>query len=337
MSHRIGLIGCGWIAPFHVEGLKQLGRRGEIAWVSDPCLERAEELSREAGDARALTDYRHGLADIDCAFVLVPHHLHAPVTLDCLAAGCHVLLEKPIANTLAEADTMIAAAERAGRTFMVAYPHRYKSGFRLFRDAILSGRYGRLVMIDTLIDDTVEGYLADWMTHKATLGGGCLFSAGGHQIDIMLWIAGDVHRAYLVGTRGRVPMEGEDTAACILKFSSGAIGCIRHTWASPSPRVWYTMEAMCDNARIVLTTTPSGDQNTAGVRCRWRTRIVVQAGEDAVLLDNDEGLDLAPEIAHFFECVDGDRRPDTDGPVARNITALVLDAYRRAEADGAGA
>jgi len=333
-AHRIGLIGCGWIAPFHVTGLRQLGRQAEIVWVADPDQQHARALAREAG-ARAIADYRAGLKEIDCALALVPHHLHQQVTVDCLEAGCHVLLEKPIANTLAEADTMIATAEQAGRTFMVAYPHRYKKSFRLFKQTIESGRYGRLILLDSLIDDSVEGYLAEWMTRKATLGGGCLFSAAGHQLDIMLWINGDVHAAYMVGTRGRVPMEGEDSAACILKFKNGSMGVVRHTWASPKVRIWYTMEAMCEKAHVILTCTPLGDQNTEGVRCRWQTRIVAQGEHDEVLLENDEGLDLAPEIEHFFECVDTGRRPDTDGAVARKVSAVVLEAYRRAAADAA--
>jgi len=333
-AHRIGLIGCGWIAPFHVAGLRQLGRQNQIVWVADPNAEHAQALAREVG-ARAIADYRSGLEEIDCAFVLVPHHLHPQVTVDCLEAGCHVLLEKPIANTWAEADTMMVAAERAGKTFMVAYPHRYKKSFRLFKQAIESGRYGRLILLDSLIDDSVEGYLAEWMTRKATLGGGCLFSAAGHQLDIMLWISGDVHAAYMVGTRGRVPMEGEDSAACILKFKNGSIGVVRHTWASPKVRIWYTMEAMCEKAHVILTCTPLGDQNTEGVRCPWRTRIVVLGQRDEVLLESDEGLDLAPEIEHFFECVDTGRRPETDGAMARAVSAVVLDAYRRAAADDA--
>jgi len=333
-AHRIGLIGCGWIAPFHVAGLRQLGRRGEIVWAADPDEEHARAVTAEAG-ARAITDYRTGLQDIDCAFVLVPHHLHKQVTLDCLNAGCHVLLEKPIANSLDEADALIAAADESGKTFMVAYPHRYKRSFRLFKQAVDSGRYGRLIMLDSLIDDSVEGYLAEWMTRKATLGGGCLFSASGHQLDIMLWISGDVQIAYMVGTRGRVAMEGEDSAACILKFKNGSIGVVRHTWASPQVRTWYTMEAMCEKAHVILTCTPLGDQNTEGVRCPWQTRIVARGKQEEVLLENSEGLDLAPEIEHFFACVESGRRPETDGRMARKVSAVVLDAYRRAEADGA--
>jgi hypothetical protein len=95
------------------------------------------------------------------------------------------------------------------------------------------------------------------------------------------------------------------------------------------------MEAMCEKAHVTLTCTPLGDQNTEGVRCRWQTRIVAQSFEEELLLESDEGLDLAPEIAHFFECVDSGRRPETDGHMARKVSAVVLDAYHRAEQDGA--
>jgi predicted dehydrogenase len=248
-AHRIGIIGCGWIAPFHIAALRKLGHAAEIRWVADPDLARARTIAVEAG-ARAIPEYNAGLQEIDCAFVLVPHHLHEKVTVDCLRAGCHVLLEKPISTTLAEADRMIEEAPLTGRAFMVARPHRYKKSFRFFKQIIESGRYGNLIMLDSLIDDSVEGYLAGWMTHKSTLGGGCLFSAGGHQLDIMLWLKGDVQTAYMVGSRSRVPMEGEDSAACILKFKNGSIGVVRHTWASPKVRVWYTMEAMCERAHV---------------------------------------------------------------------------------------
>lgn len=130
-------------------------------------------------------------------------------------------------------------------------------------------------------------------------------------------------------------MEGEDTAACIIKFENGSIGVVRHTWASPAVRTWYTMEAMCEKAHVILTCTPLGDQNTEGVRCLWKTRIVAQDARQELLLESDEGLDLAPEIAHFFACVDTGQPPETDGRLARKISAVVLDAYHRAEQDGA--
>ena len=70
-AHQIGLIGGGWIAPFHIEALKQLGRQNEIVWVADPNLDRARALAGPVG-AHALSDYRDGLRDVDCVFVLCP-------------------------------------------------------------------------------------------------------------------------------------------------------------------------------------------------------------------------------------------------------------------------
>ena len=156
---------------------------------------------------------------------------------------------------------------------MVAYPHRYREGPRIFKQVLDSSRYGRLISMDGLMDETVDGYLAPWMTKAVTLGGGCLFSASGHMLDIMLWICGDVQAAHMVGARGRVSMEGEDTAACIIKFRSGAIGTVRHTWSSPKPRIWYTMSAMCEKAYITLTTTPLGNATLEGPRCKWQTKV----------------------------------------------------------------
>ena len=225
-----------------------------------------------------------------------------------------MLLEKPIANSPAEADSIIAAAERAGKTLMVAYPHRYKKSFRLFKQIIDSGRYGKLIMLDSLMDDSVEGYLAEWMTRKATLGGGCLFSASGHQLDIMLWISGDVHAAYMVGTRGRVPMEGEDTAACILKFKNGSDRRgAPHLGFTPDPDLVHHGSHVREGASHP-DLHAAGRPEYRGCALRLARRELSRCGkQEEVLLESDEGLDLAPEIEHFFECVDTGRRPETDG------------------------
>jgi hypothetical protein len=69
------------------------------------------------------------------------------------------------------------------------------------------------------------------------------------------------------------------------------------------------------------------------VRCRWQTRVVALGSREELLLDNNAGLELAPEIGHFFECVDTDRTPATDGQVARKVTAAVFDRYGRLAAD----
>ncbi len=335
-KHRIGLIGCGWIARFYAHILPNLQGRVEVVWAADPEPAQAEEIARLTG-ARPLEEYREGLDEIDAACVLVPHHLHHPIAVDCLAAGCHVLLEKPIARTLEEADAIIASATRAQRTLMVAYPHRYRHSMRLFKEAILGGDYGSLFMLDAIMDESIQGYANNWMAQKETLGGGVFFSASPYMLNPMFWIAGEVQSLSMVGTRAGKKIEGEDTAASIIKFKSGVIGVTRHTWASPRPRIWYTLNALCTKAQITLTTQPLGDLGSEGPDCRWHTRIVAldQTGGETILHQSGEGLDLKPEIVHFLDCLDTGQTPETDGPTARKIVELTQNAYRQAEKVGA--
>ncbi len=339
-KHKLGIIGCGWIAPFHVQALNRLSDRVEVVWVADPVIERAENIAGTltGGDVAVLTDYRGGLERVDAVSILVPHHLHQPITLAALRAGCHVLLEKPFALTLEEADDMIAEAEAQDKTLMIALPHRYRKSTQAFKRIVDSGDYGRLFMLDAFMDENNREYVTGgWFVKKATLGGGVFFSASAHMLDVMLWIAGAVQSVAMVGARAGLPMEGEDTAISVIKFVNGVVGTTRHTWFSPKPHRWYTMRAYCERAVITLTVHPLGNLAMEGVKCAWTSQVTVaEAGAgDRVLLESDEGLDLTEEVRHFFDCVDSGAQPQTDGYVARQLMKVALDAYRGAEIAGA--
>lgn len=333
--HRIGLIGCGWFAPFHVAAVQSMRDRARIVWAADPEADKAQRIAEESG-ARALADYRDGLADVDVVVAIVPHHLHHPVAMHCLEAGKHVLLEKPMALTVTECDDMIATAEASGCTLMVGYPTRYCAAMQAFRRHVTGGDQGPLVMLDGCMDESSHGYALGWLSRRATLGGGVFFSSSPHMLDVMLWIAGPVRHAAMVGGRAGLAMEGEDTAVSILKFESGVIGTTRHTWGSPKSQTWYTMRAMCRDAWITLTTTPIGDVLTDGARCRWDTRIMaLHATGEELLLQSEEGLDVTPEWTHFLDCIEAGTEPQTGGRTARAIIELVQNAYAQADAVGA--
>ncbi len=334
--HRIGIIGCGWFAPFHLTALDALSDRATVVWAADPDFQRANTVASQAG-AKPLTDYREGLQDVEAVCILLPHHLHHPITLACLEAGKHVLLEKPLALNLAECDDMIAAAGKAERVLMVAYPHRYRHSMRQFKTAVTGGEYGRLIMLDAFMDESNQEYIGGWLADRSKVGGGVFFSASPHMLDVMLWVAGPARTVTMVGTRGLCEMEGEDTACSVIKFESGAVGVTRHTWSSPKSGIWYTMHAMCQRAHITLTTTPKGDLITEGHRCPWETRVVAE-GDDigtTILHESDEGLDLQPEFSHFLDCVETGQTPQTDGPWARELVELVTRAYEEADRRGA--
>lgn len=339
--HKAGIIGCGWFSHFYARALPGLADRVEIAWVADPDERQAAALAAKTG-GKPITDYRQGLDEVKSVFVLVPHTLHHPIVIDSLRAGCHVMVEKPIALTLQEADEMIDAADAAARVLMVAYPHRYRPSMRLFKQAVTDGRYGKLFMLDGLMEECMQGSFKGWLARKETLGGGVFFSSSPHMLDVITWIAGGaagagaVAHISMVGTNSGSELNAEDTAISILKFESGVIATTRHIWAGPVSRAWYTMQAYCRDAIVTLTTTPTGDLVTQGVDCPWSTRIVADTRQGPqILLDSSEGLEVAPEIEHFLDCIDTGRTPETDGATARSLIGLVLGAYERAEAVGA--
>ena len=329
-KHRIGFIGCGWVAPFHVQALTQILDRVDVRWVADPEVDRAKKIASQLGNVEVLADYREGLDRVDSVFILVPHHLHHPITMEALNANCHVFLEKPFALNLAEADEMIAKAEEKDRILMVAYPHRYRKSTQKFKQLIECGDYGKLFMLDAMMDENLSAYISGWLTKRATLGGGVFFSSSPHMLDVLLWIAGEVETISMVGTKGGIEMEGEDTAISVIKFKSGVIGSTRHTWFSPKPGIWYTIRAFCEKAIIKLTVNPLGDLAREGHLCPWQSRIEVLGKTDEILHDTDEGLDFSEEVRHFFDCVGSGDSPQTDGRTARKLMAVVLSAYQGA-------
>lgn len=343
MIHKIGIIGCGWVAPFHVNALASLRHRASVAWVADPSQERTALIARQVADAglaahqypSALADFHEGLKTVDSVFILLPHHLHCEATLDSLEAGCNVLLEKPLAVSLDEADRMIAASDMKERLLMVAYPHRYRLSTQAFKRAIESGEFGRLILLDAMMDENLRGYTdLGWIRTKRTLGGGVFFSSSPHMLDVMFWIGGELKTISMAGAYGGVSMEGETTAVSVMKFENGVIGTTRHTWLSPDPKVWYTMRAVCENAVITLTANPEGDLVTEGHRCKWRSRIIVSPNE-RVLLDSNEGLDFTGEIGHFFDCLDTGKPCETDARAGRKMMKIIFDAYKGAAKAGA--
>ncbi len=334
-KHKAGIIGCGWFSDFYATALPSFCDRVQIDWVADPDPRRAAALGDRMG-ARVLTDYRQGLSDVGCVFVLVPHPQHHPIVMDCFSAGCHVMVEKPIALTLPQADEMIAAGRQAGKTLMVAYPHRYRHSMRTFKQAVTGGRYGKLFMLDGLMEECMQGSFKGWLANKESLGGGVFFSSSPHMLDVITWIGGEAQHIAMVGTNSGSELNAEDTAISVLKFKNGIIATTRHIWAGPVSRVWYTMQAYCRDAVVTLTTTPTGDLVTLGARCPWHTRVVATTPKgQEVLLDSPEGLDVGPEIEHFLDCVDTGRTPETDGRTARQLIELVFRAYGQAQTAGA--
>ncbi len=226
---RLGIIGCGWVSTFYGQATRTLADRCEWAWAADPNQEAARKFCGDFG-GQPLADY-HG-ARADAIIIATPHHLHAPIYLDIAPSGVPVLIEKPLALSVAEADWMIAARDAAKALLMVGYVNRYRPGPRALHQALAAGQIGEPLFWDAVQFCNVEGYVQGWLATRATLGGGVFFSSSGHLLDLLVWYNGPVDRLKLETARYRIAMEGEDTQLSVVRFRNGRLASLRESWCA---------------------------------------------------------------------------------------------------------
>ena len=225
MRLRFGIIGCGRVAPRHAQSIAQLDST-EAAAYADIKLSRAEKFAAEYGGA-AYADYRALLdrPDIDAVSICVPSGLHAAVAIDAMQAGKHVLVEKPIAIDLADADRMIRTAQEQGVTLAVVLQNRYNHPMQQLRALIDSGGLGRLYLGNATVRwfRPQSYYEDDW---HGTWRWTALMNQSIHHIDVAM-VLGPVAPAAYTATLAH-DMEA-DTSACSPYACGGA-------WASSKAR-----------------------------------------------------------------------------------------------------
>lgn len=230
---RFVLIGCGRIGRRHADLLAYSVDGGELlAGVCDPVAERraafAEKYSVPAfasiGDVVASGRF-------DVAVVCTPSGLHALHAVELLEGGMHVIVEKPMALTLADADAMMAAAERSGKRLFVVKQNRFNRPVQKLREALEAGRLGKLVLATVRVRwcRRQPYYDADAWRGTWALDGGVLANQASHHVDLLQWMLGDVESVTAVGRTALAKIETEDVAAAVVKFTSGALGIIEAT------------------------------------------------------------------------------------------------------------
>jgi len=230
-----GVIGCGNIGPTHAEATSQVPGAQLVA-VSDVRLARARKLAEQYG-AIAYSDYRRLLdcPDVQAVCLCVPSGMRLEVALECIAAGKHVLCEKPLEVTTARADRIIQAAEDAGVILACVFQSRFTEAARLVKQAVEQGRFGRLVLGNAYVKwfRSAQYYKsAAWRGTRKLDGGGCLMNQGIHMIDLLLWLLGNPRSVQAVTrTVAHRGLEVEDLATATIEFVNGAIGTIEGSTA----------------------------------------------------------------------------------------------------------
>jgi UDP-N-acetylglucosamine 3-dehydrogenase len=202
----------------------------ELAAIADIDLPKAEALAAKHGATAFPTVEALLASGIEVVSVCLPSDLHRGITEECLQMGCHVLCEKPMALSVTDCDSMIAAAKTAGRLLSAAQVVRFFPEFANAHSLVQSGGVGKPAVVRTRRGGGFPGW-SSWFGDESQ-SGGILFDLAVHDIDWLLWTFGPVERVYAKGLTER-GFEQLDHALITLRHTSGTISHTEVTWADP--------------------------------------------------------------------------------------------------------
>ena len=335
---RIAVIGAGAIGVTHCQAIG--GTEGfSLAGVADP-FDSGAALAERFGaahyrDHRALIDAERP----DGAIVATPNETHVPIALDCLAAGVPVIVEKPLAGSVAEAEELLAAERRTGLPVLVGHHRRHHPVLQRARDIVAAGELGRLVCVSaTACLMKPDDYFAPAWRRTPGIGGTFLINLI-HEIDLLRFLCGEIVSVSAFASTAIRDLPVEDTGAIILAFESGALASLVISDTAAGPWSWDLTagelgrfpEHDVDAHRIVGTeaalTLPRLEVWRHDGPRDWTTRMTMR--RDAAVRESP----YVRQIGHFRAVVQ-EGVPTHVGAIEGARNMAVLEAVQRSAATG---
>jgi predicted dehydrogenase len=230
---RVAVIGMGMIGKLHAETLCKMD---ELDFVAMSDVDEKHRKTAEAMGVPFYPDYREMIEKekLDGVVAAVPNELHLPVGSDCAEKGLHLLVEKPIAGTLAEADALCAAAKKNGVHLLIGHHRRHNPYIIALREAVRGGAIGKLIGVNAIWSilkpaDYFSGPFA-WRTVK---GAGPILINVIHEIDNLRYICGDITRLYAETSNGARKLAVSDSVGISLRMENDALATIFFTDSTP--------------------------------------------------------------------------------------------------------
>lgn len=331
---RVGLIGCGRIAKRHAELLGNGQVEGAVLTaVCDLELSRAQVFGAQFSvPSFGCMDEMMTQSEIDVAVVLTPSGYHAENVIQLAKYGKHIMVEKPMALTLDDADAMISACDTHNCKLFVIKQNRFNLPVIKLREALEEGRFGKLVM------GTVR---VRWARHQAYydqdewrgtwhMDGGVLTNQASHHIDLLEWMMGEVDSVYAMATTRLAEIETEDTAVVTLKFRNGALGIVEATTAARPTNIEGSVSILGERGTVVV----------GGIAVNRMDTWVFEdkRSEDAVVMA--EFSENPPDVygfghqayyAHVVKCIAEGGPNLVDGMAGRKSLELISAIYESIE------
>ena len=344
--YKVGIVGLGKVARLHADALAEIDNAEFVAGCSRS-LEKARSFCSEYGaegynNLRTMVREKH----LDLVIICTPHPNHVEPTVEALEAGAHVLVEKPLASSLADCDTMIAAARRNGLRLGVISQRRFYPPTVRVREAIEAGKIGKPVLatVNMLGWRDEDYYRSDpWRGTWDKEGGGVMVNQAPHQLDLFCWLMGPIGEVYGIRANLNHPyIEVEDTALAIVRFKSGALGNIIVS-NSMKPGIYGKIQVHGENGASVGVQTEGGAMFIAGmapitdpaVNDLWTVPGEEELLEGWIREDTELFERVNPmvyfirlQIEEYLDALDKGREPLVNGEEGRRTVELFTAIYR---------
>ena len=358
---KIGLIGTGGISRAHLPVYEQFPEKVKLTAVCDIIEEAAQERARDANVDAIYTDYNKMLqeADIDAVDICTGHDTHAPIVIAAAEAGKHALVEKPMGNSMQECRDMIAAADKAGVTLMVAHMLRFSPSTEAVRRLLRDGELGtiRAARIDIMMNAVGRLREGHWML-DGNAGGGIGMTNTIHEVDLVRHLVGDVKSVNGVTktVSPRLINGAEDIISATLEFENGAVGTVLCLWCAARGPVSQQYTLFGDQGALyslpvfpiyrgdhfgpVVVSSPERDEaGTEPVMNRREPGRQLRGMEDIMghfhqLAPGTWGLPsdncFTNEILHFAECSQEGKEPISSGREILGSMKVLFGIYESA-------
>lgn len=346
---RTAVVGCGKVSGSHAQALRD-APASDLVGFCDPAEERASAMAERYG-GRAFADLGRMLRAVEPQAVVVcnPHPRHAAAAIVAARAGAHVLVEKPMAATLADCDRMIAAAREAGVQLGVVSQRRYYQPVQRMKAAIDAGKIGQPALaVFQMYNWRDESYYAadPWRGTWDGEGGGVLLNQSAHQLDLLQWLMGPVREVSGYWANLNHPtIEVDDTAVASIRFRNGGLGAVVAS-VSQKPGLCTKVHIHGSNGASVGAETDSGASYIAGVTEGAvdppLTDLWTIPGEEGALARfeaEDRELARARDVAthyhavqvrDFLEACAAGRSPAVSAADGRAVVEMIQAVYRSA-------
>jgi len=314
---KVACIGMGWWSDVLADAIKRSGKL-TIAACYTRSPEKRAAFAKKYG-CRAAASYEEILSDrsIEALVNTTPNGVHLETTRAAAAAGKHVFLDKPIANTVADARALTQACRKAGVVLALGYQRRRESHFRWVRNEIDAGRFGRLVNAEANISRDRLGKidLSSWRYTAEGMPGGVMLQIGIHYTDVLEYLLGPVKAVSGRFVRLVLPGDNPDVASLVLEHEGGALSTLNASYASASE--YYLMNIY-------------GKEATAYYDMHSGLRHLKRGSERAEAVSCPKNDTIAEELEEFASAVRGGPPPEMDGERSTASLAVILAGIRSA-------